>query len=195
MGIPLLGLEQLHQLVQKIFHFTPLKPTFLFYTLIFTKHPHQFIYSTHLYNKIFILLQFFIIFFASLSLTAISLSQTQQNPKSPTLGHHQQPNHTHHQRDQPPSSTHQPPLSSNQPPSSTNQLPSLSNQPPQLHHHQPIQPNIINLPDHIDPHTRNPIQPKRNLNARNPIQPKQKPNQPHSTQNPLIKQPEIKESN
>ena len=27
---------------------------FLFYILIFTKHPHQFIYSTHLFNKIFI---------------------------------------------------------------------------------------------------------------------------------------------
>ena len=44
-----------------------------------------------------------------------------------------------------------------------------------LHHHQPIQPNIINSPGHINPHTRNPIQPKR------------KPNQPkypksHSTQ-------------
>ena len=49
-------LEQLHQ----------------FYTLIFTKHPHQFIYSTHLFNKIFILLPFFII----LSLAAF-LSQTQ----------------------------------------------------------------------------------------------------------------------
>ena len=82
MGIPLLGLEQLHQLVQKIFHFTPLKPTFLFYTLIFTKHPHQFIYSTHLYNKIFILLQFFIIFFASLSLSAY-LSLT--NPTKPKI--------------------------------------------------------------------------------------------------------------
>ena len=34
---------------------------FLFYTPIFTKHPHQSIYSTHLFNKIFILLQFFII--------------------------------------------------------------------------------------------------------------------------------------
>ena len=32
---------------------------FLFYTSIFTKHPHQFIYSTHLFNKIFILLHFF----------------------------------------------------------------------------------------------------------------------------------------
>ena len=75
------------------------------------------------------------------------------------------------------------------------QPPSPSNQPPQLHHHQPIQPNIINSPDHINPHTRNPIQPKRNPNTRNPIQPKRKPNQPHSTRNPLIKQPEIKESN
>ena len=34
---------------------------FLFYTLIFTKHLHQSIYSTHLFNKIFIFLQFFII--------------------------------------------------------------------------------------------------------------------------------------
>ena len=45
---------------------------FLFYTPIFIKHLSQFIYSTHLFNKIFILLQFFII----LSLTAF-LSQTQ----------------------------------------------------------------------------------------------------------------------
>ena len=34
---------------------------FLFYTSIFTKQLHQSIYSTHLFNKIFILLQFFII--------------------------------------------------------------------------------------------------------------------------------------
>ena len=37
------------------------KLLFLFYTPIFTKHLHPFIYSTHLFNKIFILLQFFII--------------------------------------------------------------------------------------------------------------------------------------
>ena len=37
------------------------KLLFLFYTPIFTKHPHQSIYSKHLFNKIFILLQFFII--------------------------------------------------------------------------------------------------------------------------------------
>ena len=33
-----------------------------------------------------------------------------------------------------------------------------------LHHHQPIQPNIIISPSHIDPHNRNPIQPKRKPN-------------------------------
>ena len=37
---------------------------FLFYTSIFTKHPHQSIYSTHLFNKILILLTFFVIFFS-----------------------------------------------------------------------------------------------------------------------------------
>ena len=36
---------------------------FLFYTFIFTKHLHQFIYSTHLFNKIFIFFTFFIISF------------------------------------------------------------------------------------------------------------------------------------
>ena len=34
---------------------------FLFYTLIFSKQRHQSIYSIHLFNKIFIHLQFFII--------------------------------------------------------------------------------------------------------------------------------------
>ena len=74
-------LEQLHQ----------------FYTLIFTKHPHQFIYSTHLFNKIFILLPFFII----LSLAAF-LSQT-QSESTETQAHLPQnnsfsltdPNHHH----------------------------------------------------------------------------------------------------
>ena len=65
---------------------------FLFYTLIFTKHPHQFIYSIHLFNKIFILLPFFII----LSLTAF-LSQTQsesietQTPEQLFLSHSPKP--------------------------------------------------------------------------------------------------------
>ena len=34
---------------------------FLFYTITFIKHPHQFIYFTRYFNKIFILLNFFII--------------------------------------------------------------------------------------------------------------------------------------
>ena len=42
---------------------------FLFYTTTFTKHPHQIIYSTNLFNKIFILLHFFIISFNLLSLS------------------------------------------------------------------------------------------------------------------------------
>ena len=53
------------------------KLLFLLYTLIFTKYSHQFIYSTHLFNKIFILLQFFII----PSLTAsLSFTYPIQNP-------------------------------------------------------------------------------------------------------------------
>ena len=42
-------------------YFTRKNLLFLFYTSTFTKHPHQFIYSPHLFNKIFIILQFFII--------------------------------------------------------------------------------------------------------------------------------------
>ena len=60
-------LEQPHQLVQIFCLFCKKKPTFLFYTFTFTKHPHQFIYSTHLFNKIFILFTFFIISFPLLS--------------------------------------------------------------------------------------------------------------------------------
>ena len=43
-------LEHPHLLVHKFFHFAHLKPTFLFYTLIFAKHPHQFVYYTHLFK-------------------------------------------------------------------------------------------------------------------------------------------------
>ena len=58
---------------------------FLFYTSTFTK-PHHFIYSIHLFNKIFIFLQFFII----PSLTApLSLRPT-------TINDHSTPNHHHH---------------------------------------------------------------------------------------------------
>ena len=65
---------------------------FLFYTSNFTKHPHQFICSTHLFNKIFIFLQFFII----LSLTA-PLSQTQQYQRSLHTSLHHHPPNQHHQ--------------------------------------------------------------------------------------------------
>ena len=44
---------------------------FLFYTSNFTKHSHWSIYSTHLFNKIFILLPFFYYFLHCLSLPLI----------------------------------------------------------------------------------------------------------------------------
>ena len=72
---------------------------FFFYTPIFTKHAHQCVYSTHLFNKIFIF-----------TLLSGTLSQTQHN-----LSHHQWSIHTHHQPTQPPSLTqhhHQSPSSS-----------------------------------------------------------------------------------
>ena len=42
-------------------YFTQKNLLFLVYTSTFTKHLHQFIYSTHLFNKIFIILLIFII--------------------------------------------------------------------------------------------------------------------------------------
>ena len=53
---------------------------FLFYTLIFSKQRHQSIYSIHLFNKIFIHLQFYII--SSLT-TPLSLSLSLTYPKLP----------------------------------------------------------------------------------------------------------------
>ena len=41
------------------------KPTFSIFPSTFTKHPHQFIYSTHLFNKIFILFYIFYYFLPS----------------------------------------------------------------------------------------------------------------------------------
>ena len=60
------------------FYFVQKTYFFLFYIFDFTKHPHQFIYTTRLFNKIFIFLQIFII----LSPIAPSLSQTQQYQQS-----------------------------------------------------------------------------------------------------------------
>lgn len=59
---------------KSFFLFYPKNLLFLFYTPIFTKYPHQSIYSTHLFNKIFILLQSFIIS----SLTTLSHTQHYQ---------------------------------------------------------------------------------------------------------------------
>ena len=42
-------------------YFTRKNLLFLFYTITFIKHPHQFIYFIRYFNKIFILLNFFII--------------------------------------------------------------------------------------------------------------------------------------
>ena len=73
------------------FYFAQKKLLFQFYALIFTKHPHQFIYSTHLFNKIFV---FFTIFSYSPS-SPLSLtdqhSLTDPNP-DPTLSHKPIPN-------------------------------------------------------------------------------------------------------
>ena len=59
---------------------------FLFYTFTFTKHPHQFIYSTHLFNKIFILFTFFYYFLPSPPLwnPLTDPTQTQNHPHPPT---------------------------------------------------------------------------------------------------------------
>ena len=58
--------EQPHQFVQ-IFYLFYIKKNllFLFYTSTFTKHSHQFIYFTHLFNKIFILFYIFYYFLPS----------------------------------------------------------------------------------------------------------------------------------
>ena len=56
--------------VKVFFYFTLKIYFFLYYTPIFTKHSRYPIYSAHLFNKIFILLQFFIIS----SLTTLSLT-------------------------------------------------------------------------------------------------------------------------
>ena len=49
----------------QIFYLFCKKILFLFYISTFTKHPHQFIYSIHLFNKIFILFYIFYYFLPS----------------------------------------------------------------------------------------------------------------------------------
>ena len=71
-------------------YFTRKNLLFLFYTSIFTKHPHQFIYSTHLFNKIFIILLIFIIHSLTVLLShrltaTITTTITTQPPSPPSL--------------------------------------------------------------------------------------------------------------
>ena len=77
----LVYLEHLHQLMQKICPFCNKKKKkkslfFLFCTPIFTKLPHQFLYYTHLFNKIFI-------FFPAI----ISLTNPTQPTQPPSFNH------------------------------------------------------------------------------------------------------------
>ena len=77
------------------------KVTFsILYTYFYktSKQQHQFIYSTHLFNKIFILLQFFIIFSPSPLLShrpnpkPISLTTSLSHRPNPPLSHSYRPN-------------------------------------------------------------------------------------------------------
>ena len=77
-------LQTMHHHHPQIPLFCTKKLPFLFYTSIFTKHSHQFIYSTHLFNKIFILLQFFIILSLTTSLSHRPNSKPIQSPISPS---------------------------------------------------------------------------------------------------------------
>ena len=139
---------------------------FLFCTPIFTKLPHQFLYYTHLFNKIFIFSHYH-------------------------LSHKPNTTHSHHHP-----TTQPPPSSDTitQPPSHSTKLPSMKftypfnratiNQPPKTqiqrsiinlpnHHHQATQQKfkdpitIINLPKSKDPKThlsksQNPLEIKKN---------------------------------
>ena len=78
---------------------------------------------------------------------------------------------------------HSLPLSLTDPTLPNNQSTPSHHYHPPNHHHQG------------KPNTRKPIQSNQiNPNTQNPIQSKGKPNKPHSTRNPLIKQRETKES-
>ena len=59
---PFLDLEQPHQSVQIFYLFCKKTILFLFYTPIFTKHLHQFVYSTIYFIQIIIFLTFLLLF-------------------------------------------------------------------------------------------------------------------------------------
>ena len=85
-------------------YFARKKPTFFilhihFYkTSTFTKHQHQFIYSTHLFNKIFIILLIFIIHSLTVPLSHRPTTTITTQPPSPPLSETKeksdQPTHT-----------------------------------------------------------------------------------------------------
>ena len=58
---------------------------FLVYTSTFTKHLHQFIYSTHLFNKIFIILLIFIIHSLTVPLSHRPTTTITTQPPSPHI--------------------------------------------------------------------------------------------------------------
>ena len=150
---------------------------FIFNTSTFIKYPHQFIYSKHLFNKIFILLHFFIISFAllsrTLSLTA-SLSHrpnTTQNHQHPTTINNQSTPTinplSHHQWDQPPSSTHPATIIKHYHQATSlhhqpTKPPSSSNQPPktQTQRNLKLAKSTQTPKTLFNPNTWNPIQPK-----------------------------------
>ena len=97
------------------------KPTFSILPSTFTKHPYQFIYSTHLFNKIFILFTFFVISFPLLSRDSHPATvffvklQTQHKPK---ITHTQPPSSPSSYR---PNINPKSPTPSHQPPSTIKQ--------------------------------------------------------------------------
>ena len=143
---------------------------FLFYTSTFIKHPHQFIYSTHLFNKTFIILLIFIIHFLTVPLshrptaTIITIIRNQRKIRSThtyrsthtknqiqhQINQHQS---THTKKNQRQSKHHH--LHASTPPHIPRST--RSTQTHSHHHHQ--QPSAIN-PINPNPHTQINPQPK-----------------------------------
>ena len=95
-------------------YFTQKNLLFLFYTSTFTNHPHQFIYSTHLFIKIFIILRIFIIHSLTVPLShkliaTITTTITTQPPSPPSsetkqktdINPHEKSSETKEKSDQP----------------------------------------------------------------------------------------------
>ena len=198
----------------KNFLFCTSKTYFFYFTHSFLQNTHISLSILHIYTIKYSFFYNFLLFSSHPSHSLpISLSQTQQNPKSP--GHHHRYLATINDQTTPTvkviSRHHQPTSHHNQ--ATKHHYPQTNHHHQATsHHHQQTnrhhQATNLHSSTIIDPSsqtssTRNPIQPtypKPHSTQKKPkypksLQPKQKPNQPHSTRNPLIKQPEIKESN